>query len=143
MSRMLLVLNGANYSKEAVRKALWLAKNHTDSRLDMLYINPSCNEVYPYLPGYSFWLPESEYKKLADNLRETVMHEMAPVFKEMNVMPEVICRNGNIDREINELGKYGNYNHIFVASPSKHCGKKRGRVRYKLREVSECLVCLV
>jgi len=143
MPKMLLVLNGSNYSKEAVRKALWLAQNHSNSRLDMLYINPSCNEMYPELPGYSFWLPEKEFRKLTDKLRERVMQEIAPLFQEMDVIPDIIVRNGNIDREIVELGSYKNYDHIFVASPSKYCGKNRERAKRKLEEVAECLVCLV
>jgi len=143
MARMLLVLNGANYSKEAVRKAVWLVKNHNHTRLDMLYINPSCNEMYKDLPGYCFWLPAREFQKIADALRNRVMQEVAPIFKEMEVVPEVIIRDGNIDKEIGEFSRYKNYDHIFVASPSKYCRRLKGRGGRKLKEVSECLVCLV
>lgn len=143
MGRMLLVFNGADYSREAVWKAVWLAKNNNSTRLDVLYINPSCNEMYPYLPGYSFWLPEKELRKLKDQWRDRVMGEMTPIFEEIGIVPEVMVRNGDIDREINELGRFGNYDNIFVASPSKYCRRITGRLKRDMREVAESLVCLV
>lgn len=143
MNRMLLVLNGANYSKAAVRKAVWLAKNYSDIKLDMLYINPSCYELYPNLPGYCFWLPDKEFQKIAEDLRNRVMKELVPIFVEMEVVPNIIVRNGDIDREIGELGKYGNYDSIFIASPSRYCGKGNKWQKKWLQEISASLICLV
>lgn len=145
MKRMLLVFNGAEYSLQAVKQAAWLAKAE-HARVDILYVNPPCNKIYPDVPGLCFWMTEREYETVAARLRKRVLNgKVKPVFEEAGIKPEIIITNDDQDDKIQEMSRSGKYDEIFIASPSKYCREYSGilRFRHKQKEIPPGTVCLV
>jgi len=146
MSGKLLVFNGAEYSLQAIKQAAWMAKAE-NARLDVLYANPSCNEIYPDIPGLCFWMPEREYKVVAERLRKQVLDgKVKPVFEEVGITPKIMVTSDNQDDKIREMSESGKYDEIFIASPSKYCREPGGLLRRFGRgqnEIPPGAVCLV
>lgn len=146
MTKMLLVVNGASYSMEAVRKAIWLSKCE-NSQMDVLYVNPPCNQMYPDVPGLCFWMPDWEYKMVADRLRSRVLDEhILPIFKESGLDPRIIVTSQDQDEKIEEMSEEHHYDKIFIASPSKYCRKEEKRwlwFKSKTHKTPSGTVCLI
>jgi len=121
MAKMLLVVNGADYSTEAVRKAVWLAKQE-GARVDVLYVNPTCMQLYPNIPGLCFWMPEFEYKMRSRQLMERVLNDdIMPVLNEAQLDTELITTYKDQDTEIKRFSEVNNYDKIFITGHSKYC----------------------
>jgi len=121
MAKMLLVVNGADYSMEAVRKAVWLAKKD-GAQLEVLYVNPTCVQLYPNVPGLCFWMPEFEYKIRARQLRERVLNEdITPVLTEAQLDTQILFTKHDQDTEIKRLSEINSYDKIFITGHSKYC----------------------
>jgi hypothetical protein len=146
MTKMLLVVNGADYSMEAVRKAIWLSKCE-NSQMDVLYVNPPCNQMYPDVPGLCFWMPDWEYKMVTDRLRSRVLDEkIIPIFKESGLDPQIIVTSRDQDEKIKEMSEEHHYDKILIASPSKYCQKEEKKwfwFRGKTQEIPHGTVCLI
>jgi len=145
MKRMLLVVNGAEYSLLAIRKAVWLSKSE-DCQLDVLYVNPPCNQMYPDVPGLCFWMPDREYKMVADKLRNKVLDEkIIPIFEKSEVDTRIIITSRDQDEKIKEMSDEHQYDKIFIASPSRYCYEERGWLWFKSKHetVPSGTVCLI
>lgn len=146
MTRMLLVINGAEYSMPAVKKAIWMAKVE-DTMLDVLYVNPSCNQMYPDVPGLCFWMPDWEYKMVADRLKSKVLDEkIIPVFEEAGLETRIIVTSREQDEKIKEMSEELLYDKIFIASPSRFCQKEeKGWLWFKnkVQDIPSGTVCLI
>jgi len=144
VSRFLLVFNGVEYSLKAVRKAAWLAKAER-AQMDILYVNPPCNKIYPDIPGLCFWMTEKEYETVAARLRKRVLEgKIKPVFKDVGITPKITVTSDDQDEKIREMSKAGKYDKIFIASPSKYCREDTGILRFRRRqEIPPGAVCLV
>lgn len=146
MTKMLLAFNGAEYSEQAIKKAIWLAIAD-GAQLDVLYISPPCNQLYPDVPGLCFWMPEWEYKIVSDRLKVRLLDEkIIPHFQEAGLEPRIIVSNSNQDEKIKEISIEHPYDKIFIASPSKYCQQKKpGRLWFKnkIRDVPCGTVCLI
>ncbi|SFH11657.1 Universal stress protein family protein [Desulfotomaculum arcticum] len=146
MKRMLLVVNGAEYSLPAIKKAVWLSKCE-DCQLDVLYVNPPCNQMYPDVPGLCFWMPDWEYKMVADRLRSKVLDEkIVPIFEESELEPRIIISSRDQDEKIKEMSEENHYDKIFIASPSKYCHHaEKGWLWFKNKPetVPSGTVCLI
>lgn len=146
MKRMLLVVNGAEYSLPAIKKAAWLSKCE-DCQLDVLYINPPCNQMYPDVPGLCFWMPDREYTMVTDRLRNTVLDKkIVPIFKEQELDPKIIISSRDQDEKIKEISEENQYDKIFIASPSRYCRyEEKGWLWFKNKHetVPSGTVCLI
>jgi len=145
MTRMLLVFNGAEYSLQAVKQAAWLA-NAEHAELDILYVNPPCNKIYPDVPGLCFWMPKHEYEAVAARLRKQVLdNKVKPVFEEAGITPKITVTNDDQDDKIREMSRVGKYDEILIASPSKYCREQTGIFRFgrRQKEILPGTVCLV
>ncbi len=121
MAKMLLVVNGSDYSLEAVRKATWLAKQD-DAQVEILYVNPSCTQLYPNIPGLCFWMPEFEYKIRARQLMERVLNDnIMPVLNEAHLDTELFTTYGDQDAEIKRFSEANSYDKIFITGYSRYC----------------------
>ncbi|MFA7468424.1 MAG: universal stress protein [Desulfotomaculaceae bacterium] len=121
MAKMLLVVNGADYSMEAVRKAVWLAQKD-GAQVEVLYINPTCVQLYPNVPGLCFWMPEFEYKIRARQLRERVLNEdITPILEEAQLDTKLLITDKDQDTEIKRLSEINSYDKIFITGHSKYC----------------------
>ncbi|WP_347490670.1 universal stress protein [Desulfoscipio sp. XC116] len=146
MTRMLLAINGAEYSTQALNKAIWLSKVE-DAQLDVLYVNPPCNQMYPDVPGLCFWMPDFEYKMVAERLRNKVLDsEIIPKFQEAGMEPHIIVTSRDQDDKIKEMSVENQYDKIFIASPSRYCrSQAKGWLWFKnkLQEIPAGTVCLI
>lgn len=146
MTKMLLVVNGADYSMQAVKKAVWLAKKE-DAQVDVLYVNPSCVQMYPDIPGLCFWMPEDEYKIRAMQLMNRVLDEdIIPALEEAGLETRLITTYKDQDQEIKRLSERSSYDKIFITGHSKYCipaGSGWFHFRRKPDEVPSGTVCLV
>jgi len=146
MTRILLVINGAEYSLTAVKKAIWLSKTE-DSEIDLLYVNPPCNQMYPDVPGLCFWMPDFEYQLVTDRLKNRVLDEIIiPIFNESGLEPRIIITSRDQDEKIQEMSSEHGYNKIFIASPSKYCQhEEKGWfwLKNKTPKVPSGIVCLI
>lgn len=146
MTKSLLAINGAQYSLDAVKKAIRLTKAK-NLELDILYANPPCNQIYPGAPDLCFWMQKSEYKQIAGRLRRKVMEEqIKPIIREYDLEPNVIITNLELDEKIKEVSDEHNYEQIFIASPSKYCQKETrswfnfGSTTHKIPQGTVCLI---
>ncbi|AGL00903.1 universal stress protein [Desulfoscipio gibsoniae] len=146
MTRMLLAVNGAQYSTGAIKKAIWLSKLE-DAQLDVLYVNPPCNQMYPDIPQLCFWMPDFEYKMVTQRLRNKVLDgEIIPIFKEAGLDPRVVVTSRDQDEKIKEMSTENHYDKIFIASPSRFCrNESKGWLWFKnkLQEIPAGTVCLI
>ncbi|SFR00289.1 universal stress protein [Desulfoscipio geothermicus] len=146
MTRMLLVVNGAEYSMPAVKKAIWLARVE-DAQLDVLYVTPPCHQMYPDIPGLCFWMPDTEYKMVTDKLRNKVLDgEIIPAFQETGLEPRIIITSRDQDEKIKEMSIENQYGKIFIASPSRFCRQEsKGWLWFKnkIQEIPSGTVCLI
>lgn len=153
MARMLLVLNGAQYSLEAVKKAVEVARVLNDVfvrtdkvQMDILYVNPSCYQLYPDLPEVCFWMPPQEYNSVLDRIRKRVLdEEILPIFEEAGIRPKILITSEDQDEKIKQVSSEGRYEKIFIASPSKYCGQKTRswlRTGHDMGEIPGGIVCL-
>ena len=121
MAKMLLVVNGADYSMAAVRKAVWLAKKD-GAQVEVLYINPTCIQLYPNIPGLCFWMPEFEYKIRARQLMERVLNEdITPILEEAQLDTKLLTTEQDQDTEIKRLSEISSYDKILITGHSKYC----------------------
>jgi len=146
MNRVLLVINGAEYSLEAINKAVWLVKKE-DLKMDVLYVNPSCYQMYPDVPGLCFWMPDWEYKTVTERLKNRVLDkEIVPVFENAGLEPRIIVTSRDQDEKIKEMSEEYQYSKIFITSPSKFCQKEVKNwfiFKSKTMEVPSGTVCLI
>ena len=146
MTKMLLVLNGATYSSNAVKTALKLAKEKK-AKLDLLYVNPTCHQMFPGVkPGLCFWMPDFEYNVYARRFKNKVMKEISPMFREKEMEPQILVTNREQDEAIRDLSNKKEYEKIFIASPSRYCSEKNKgwfNFKSKFQERPSGTVCLV
>lgn len=146
MAKMLLVVNGADYSLPAVHKAVWLAKKE-EAEVDILYVSPSCMQMYPEIPGLCFWMPEEEYKTGARQLMNRVLNEdILPALERAGLDHRLIISFREQDREIKRLSERSRYDKIFITGHSRYCTPENNGwlpIRRKPGEVPSGTVCLV
>ncbi|MCG8400674.1 MAG: universal stress protein [Firmicutes bacterium] len=146
MAKMLLVVNGADYSMEAVRKAAWLAQKEV-AEMDVVYVHPACVQMYPEIPGLCFWMPEYEYKIRADQLMNRVLNEdIIPALKETGLEMSLITTHRDQDQEIKRMSENTGYDKIFITGHSKFCMPESNRwfsFKHKPDTIPNGTVCLV
>jgi len=137
--KILLPSDGSEYAMRAAEYAVAVARKHPEVQITIVY-------AYQLVPDLALDTPFTpSVITFADEQAQAILGKTLKVFEDAGVKAETVVRRGDPGREIAELAREGNFDHIIMGTRGAGAlgGLIFGSVAQKVVQLAPCPVVLV